>query len=284
MNLAQWVEFPPLGDERGSLVALEGGKSVPFEIKRAYYIFGTKEGVARGFHAHRNLQQLAVCVTGKCRMVLDNGKIREEVWLNSPTRGLLIGNMLWREMHDFSPDCVLLVLASEHYDETDYIRNYDLFCGNSAPSIQLVPYDEMFLNLSWDWLNDPEIKQLTMSPSFTKEQQLDFFKSLKDRQDYLIYGIALGSARIGACGLKSFRDGMAELWLYIGDKSLWGRGLGTQILFCLEKQAKSLGLGGLYLKVSKENISAQKLYEKNSYYFADNDDHDKDYRIMEKQF
>lgn len=121
------IHFPPLGDSRGSLVALETHKTVPFDIKRVYYIFGTQAGVSRGFHAHRALQQVAVCVTGKCRMVLDDGQRREEVWLDSPTRGLLIGDLVWREMHDFSSDCVLLVLASEHYDETDYIRNFDEF-------------------------------------------------------------------------------------------------------------------------------------------------------------
>lgn len=127
MSLIQWVDFPPLGDERGSLVALEAAKTVPFDIKRVYYIFGTQSGVARGFHAHKNLKQVAVCVTGKCRMILDDGVTREEAWLDSPIKGLLIGDLVWREMHDFSEDCVLLVLASEHYDETDYIRSYDEF-------------------------------------------------------------------------------------------------------------------------------------------------------------
>lgn len=127
MSLIHWTHFPPLGDDRGSLVALEGKKTVPFAIQRVYYLFGTTSGVSRGFHAHKKLQQVAVCVTGRCRMVLDDGKEREEVWLDSPTEGLLIGNMIWREMHDFSPDCVLLVLASEHYDEADYIRSYEDF-------------------------------------------------------------------------------------------------------------------------------------------------------------
>ncbi|WP_340675437.1 FdtA/QdtA family cupin domain-containing protein [Paraperlucidibaca sp.] len=127
MSLIQWANFPPLGDDRGSLVALEAHKTVPFEIKRVYYIFGTQSGVARGFHAHRNLKQIAVCVTGKCRMVLDDGATRKDAWLDSPTKGLIIGDLVWREMHDFSTDCVLLLLASEHYDETDYIRSYDKF-------------------------------------------------------------------------------------------------------------------------------------------------------------
>ena len=127
MKLGKIISFPPLGDDRGSLVALEAHKTVPFDVKRVYYIFGTQPGVSRGFHAHLALQQVAVCVTGKCRMVLDDGQRREEVWLDSPTKGLLIGDLVWREMHDFSSDCVLLVLASEHYNETDYIRHYYYF-------------------------------------------------------------------------------------------------------------------------------------------------------------
>lgn len=129
MSMIKWLDFQPLGDERGSLIALEIGleKVVPFAIKRVYYIYKTKQGVSRGYHAHRNLKQVAICVAGQCRMVLDNGHSREEVLMTSPIRGLLIEDMVWREMHDFSDDCVLLVLASEHYDENDYIRDYDEF-------------------------------------------------------------------------------------------------------------------------------------------------------------
>ena len=127
MSLIKTISFKPLGDERGSLVALEGNKIVPFDIKRVYYIFGTKEGVSRGFHAHKNLKQLAVCVTGSCRFVLDNGKSREEIILDSATTGLVIEDLTWREMHDFSADCVLMVLASEYYNESDYIRDYQEF-------------------------------------------------------------------------------------------------------------------------------------------------------------
>lgn len=127
MSLVKWVELQILGDQRGSLVALEQGMAAPFEIKRVYFIYDTASGISRGFHAHRNLKQLAICVSGKCRMVLDDGSTRAEAWLDNPAKGLLIESMVWREMHDFSPDCVLLVLASEHYDESDYIRNYDDF-------------------------------------------------------------------------------------------------------------------------------------------------------------
>jgi dTDP-4-dehydrorhamnose 3,5-epimerase-like enzyme len=129
MRLIKWIDFQSLGDERGSLVAVEIGmeKAVPFDIKRVYYIYRTAEGVSRGHHAHKKLKQVAICLAGQCRMVLDDGKNREEVWLDCPTKGLLIEDLVWREMHDFSKDCVLLVLASEHYDESDYIRDYESF-------------------------------------------------------------------------------------------------------------------------------------------------------------
>ncbi len=91
MGLVRVIDFPSLGDHRGSLVALEVHKTVPFDVKRVYYIFGTQCGISRGLHAHRALQQLAVCVTGKCRIVLDDGQQRADVWLDSPTKGVLIG-------------------------------------------------------------------------------------------------------------------------------------------------------------------------------------------------
>lgn len=127
MSLIKTIELKELGDDRGGLVAVEEDQTVPFPIRRVYYIYGTGLDVARGFHAHIALQQVAICISGKCRLVLDDGTNRDEVWLDSPTRGLVIKDMIWREMHDFSKDCILLVLASEHYDESDYIRNYEDF-------------------------------------------------------------------------------------------------------------------------------------------------------------
>ncbi|EHZ7120553.1 WxcM-like domain-containing protein [Vibrio vulnificus] len=127
MTLINTVNFKTLGDDRGSLVALEECKDIPFEIKRVYYIFSTKQGVARGFHAHRALRQLAVCVKGQCTMLLDDGKNKESLVLDSQSIGIMIEPMQWHEMHDFSADCVLLVLANDVYDESDYIRNYNEF-------------------------------------------------------------------------------------------------------------------------------------------------------------
>lgn len=121
------VDLQVHGDERGSLVALEDQKNIPFAIRRVYYLFATKPGVRRGMHAHRNLQQLVVAVRGSCHFLLDDGKERIKLLLDDPEKGLLVDSMVWREMYDFSTDCVLMVLASAHYDANDYIRDYDQF-------------------------------------------------------------------------------------------------------------------------------------------------------------
>ncbi|KOY62600.1 dTDP-6-deoxy-3,4-keto-hexulose isomerase [Photorhabdus heterorhabditis] len=127
MSLIKLIDFKILGDERGQLISLEGNKNIPFEIKRVYYIFGTKSGVARGFHAHKKLKQIAICMSGNCRFILDDGKKREEIVLDTSHSGILIDPMAWHEMHDFSEDCILMVLADDVYDESDYIRDYDKF-------------------------------------------------------------------------------------------------------------------------------------------------------------
>ena len=126
-KLAKEIKFKETGDERGSLVVIEGAESIPFEVKRLYYIFNTLEGVSRGFHAHRKLKQVLVAVSGSCEIVLDDGSKRESVMLDDPSMAIYIDTCIWRELHQFSPDCVLLCLASEHYDESDYIRDYEEF-------------------------------------------------------------------------------------------------------------------------------------------------------------
>ena len=119
--------FQQHGDHRGQLVALEEGKESPFQVKRVYYMYDTVEGVRRGYHAHKCLEQILICVHGSCKILLDNGKETAVVNLDTPYEGLYISNDMWREMYDFSEDAVLMVLASELYDEADYIRNYDEF-------------------------------------------------------------------------------------------------------------------------------------------------------------
>lgn len=121
------LPLQPHGDERGSLVALEEGKNIPFQVKRVYYMFNTKDGVRRGFHAHKTLKQVAIAVRGSCRFLLDDGQERVAIMLDNPAQGLVIESFMWREMYDFSEDCVLMVLADQLYDESDYIRDYSQF-------------------------------------------------------------------------------------------------------------------------------------------------------------
>ena len=115
------------GDERGSLIAIEAGVQVPFLIARIYFIFGTQPNVTRGLHAHRSLQQLIVPTSGSFRLVLDDGNTRTAVKMDNPSKGLLIRSPIWREMSEFSADCVLLVMADAPYDPDDYIRDYKVF-------------------------------------------------------------------------------------------------------------------------------------------------------------
>lgn len=119
--------FQPHGDERGQLIALEETKDIPFAIRRVYYMYDTLSGVTRGFHAHKSLEQILICIHGSCKVRLDNGTEKKIVLLEKPYEGLYIANNMWREMYDFSEDAVLMVLASDFYKEEDYIRNYDEF-------------------------------------------------------------------------------------------------------------------------------------------------------------
>jgi len=122
------IILPVHGGGDGSLIALEEGSGeVPFELQRVYYIYGVKETLRRGFHAHKTLKQLLVCVSGSCDVLLDNGKGKAVFHLTKPNEGLVIRKPLWREMFNFSSDCVLMVLASEKYNPEDYIWNYDEF-------------------------------------------------------------------------------------------------------------------------------------------------------------
>ncbi len=116
-----------LGDDRGRLVALEENRQISFDIKRVFYIYSTIKDISRGNHSHYNTRQYLIVVSGSCKVTLDDGKQKETYELNKPNLGLFQDALVWGTMYDFSSDCVLMVLASEHYDECDYIRDYDEF-------------------------------------------------------------------------------------------------------------------------------------------------------------
>lgn len=120
------LKFDEFGDERGSLVVAEGsGKDIPFEIKRVFYMYGSDPTVVRGQHANRKTEFVLINVSGTSKVKVDNGVEQAVIELNRPRMGLYLKTMLWKDMYDFSPDSVLLVLASEHYDGDEYIRNYE---------------------------------------------------------------------------------------------------------------------------------------------------------------
>ncbi len=121
------LNFKVRGDHDGKLVALEKNEDFPFAIKRVYYIWDTAEQTVRGKHSHRNLEQVVVCVSGSCEFILDDGFKRKTIRLDSPSQGLYLQSNIWREFTNFSSDCIVMVLASEHYNESDYIRDYDQF-------------------------------------------------------------------------------------------------------------------------------------------------------------
>ncbi len=128
MNMtSQVLNFPALVDQRGTLIALEATREIPFQIRRVYFIKDLKGDAPRGFHAHKNLKQVVICLSGSFRLILDDGYKRDSIVMNEGSQGVLIEEMIWREMHDFTDDCLILVIASEFYTEDDYIRDYQSF-------------------------------------------------------------------------------------------------------------------------------------------------------------
>lgn len=119
------MEFPDFGDERGNLVVVEGGVDIPFVIQRAFYLYGSDSEVVRGRHANRKSEFVLINVSGKSKIRVDNGFEQRIVELDRPRMGLYLPTMVWKDMYDFSVDSVLLVLASEHYDAAEYIRDYN---------------------------------------------------------------------------------------------------------------------------------------------------------------
>jgi len=129
----------------------------------------------------------------------------------------------------------------------------------------LVDFDLVFLDKSWGWLNDPDIKKLTLTPDFTKTDQIDFYNSLPQRTNYWIKGIMENGGPVGVVGLKNINETDAEYWGYIGEKSYWGKGLGSFMIHSSVEKAKELSLSKIYLKVSKENERAKQLYVKKGF-------------------
>lgn len=125
------IQLPKISDPRGNLSFIEGGQHIPFEIKRVYYLYDVPGGSDRGSHAHKNLHQFIVAMSGSFDVVLDDGKEKKRFHLNRSYYGLYVCPMMWRDLDNFSSGAVCMVLASDYYDEADYIRNYDQFLALS---------------------------------------------------------------------------------------------------------------------------------------------------------
>lgn len=126
-RLAKLIKFKNHKDERGNLIALEENKEVPFTIKRMYYLYDSNQNSARAQHAHKDLKQLYIVVSGSCKVKIDNGLEKETIILDQPNCGILFEKPLWREVTDFTKDCVLIVLADDFYKKSDYINSYAEF-------------------------------------------------------------------------------------------------------------------------------------------------------------
>ena len=127
MSLGKIIELPRITDPRGNLTVAEANKNIPFDIKRVYWLYDVPGGECRGGHAHKHLQQILIAVSGSFHITLDNGKEKQTFLLNHPYQGLLIDTKTWRTLDDFSSGAVCVVLASDFYDENDYIYDYNDF-------------------------------------------------------------------------------------------------------------------------------------------------------------
>lgn len=121
------IDFPVVHDERGNLSFVEGGQHIPFDIGRVYYLYDVPGGAERGGHAHYDLEQVVIAMSGSFDLVLDDGREKKRIHLNRSNYGIYIKNMVWREMDNFSSGSVCLVLASNRYCADDYIRDYEQF-------------------------------------------------------------------------------------------------------------------------------------------------------------
>lgn len=264
IHLARVLDLPRVNDVRGNLTFIEGDEHTPFPIRRVYYLYDVPGGASRGGHAHRQLQQLLIALSGSFDVLLDDGFERTTISLNRSFRALYVPTRVWRELHNFSSGAVCLSVASEHYSEADYVRDYSAFRTWIAEErrLRVVPYDRNYLLASRDWLRDPETKKLTRTPDFTDEAQEAWFAGLGDRLDYHVVGLTHEGQPAGVVGLKNIETAEAEFFGYLGRKELWGQGLGRQLLEVAAILARLRKVRTLRLRVWKGNERAIRLYER----------------------
>ena len=132
INDCRIIELPKIHEPRGNLTFIEGGRHIPFDIARVYYLYDVPGGAERGGHAHKGLRQLIIAMSGSFDVILDDGAEKKRIHLNRSYQGLYVCEMIWRELDNFSSGSVCMVLASNRYDECDYYRDYDRFIAAKA--------------------------------------------------------------------------------------------------------------------------------------------------------
>lgn len=267
------IDLGKISFDEGNLTVVENNSSFPFNVKRVFYLYDIAGGESRGAHSHKECHQFLIAASGSFEVSLDDGKFKRQVFLNRPDIGLHIPPGIWASEINFSSGAICLVLASHTYNEEDYVRNYDDFLNLNK--LQIVDYTESILEKSWNWLNDSEIKHLTSTPDFSKEDQQKWFSGLENNTKYWVKGIQYNNKTIGVAGLKKIDtdNKTAEYFGYIGEKEYWGKGLSSDLFTLIFTIAKNqFDLKSLYLNVIPENIRAIKAYEKAGFTISENTD------------
>lgn len=267
------IDLGKISFDEGNLTVVENNSSFPFNVKRVFYLYDIAGGESRGAHSHKECHQFLIAASGSFEVSLDDGKFKRQVFLNRPDIGLHIPPGIWASEINFSSGAICLVLASHPYNESDYVRNYEDFLNLN--NLQLVNYTKDILEKSWNWLNDPEIKHLTSTPDFSKEDQQNWFSGLEKNDSYWVQGIQYDNKIIGVAGLKKIDPSKktAEYFGYIGEKEYWGKGLSKDLFKLIFKIAKDqFALESLYLNVVPDNIRAVKSYKKAGFSISDRTD------------
>ncbi len=276
MTNSKLIEFNQNGDERGYLVAMESeSEGIPFLIKRAFYIYGSGQDTIRGCHANYTTEFILVNVQGSCKVKTDNGHGNVITYnLNKRNQGVYIPSMVWKDMYDFSDDCIMLVLASEHYDPSEYIRDYQLFIKRvkEDSNRHLRRLEESDAPFMLEWMSDPSINRFFKfsSESLNIESVLNFIrKAQNDYEDQLPlnlhYAVADGADEyFGTVSLKNIDQKNRTAEYAISTRSIakhrgYGQFATTEIIRIAFEKIK---LEQIYLYVLPENEAAIKMYKK----------------------
>ena len=286
---ATFYNFDIKGDSKGSLVAIEASKNIPFEIKRLFYIFDTKNDITRGQHANKESKFILIPLNGSCKVRLFDGNSETTVSLSKNNSGLFIDRMIWKDMFDFSTDAVLLVLSNQLYNPDDYISDLETYKimnekvrdeeTTIGKKVTLRKFRKKDIEKMHSWVNNPEITRyfsFGSTPRTIEDSQI-FLQNQLDKEDdsYINWVIARSDDPelnyLGSVGLKNidYINKKAEFNIVIADKKNHGKGYGTEATkLLLDYAFYTVGLHKVYLKVLDFNEGAIKAYEKSGFKFV----------------